>query len=72
MLSVADAAWGMPRNMPHEVYIANYNKLLVDTGLGGIQVKYKQEEKQTNEDKKEDKKKEEKMKKTPSPKKKRR
>ena len=44
-------------------------QLLEDNGLGGLQVKYKKEEKQTNDEKqKEDKKKEEKKKRTPSPK----
>ena len=66
-MSVAAAAWGMSRNMPHEVYIANYIKQLVDTGLGGLQVIYKsEEEKQTTDNKQEVKKKEEKKKKTPS------
>ena len=65
-MSIATAAWGMSRNMPHEVYVNNYNKLLTDTGLGGLQVQYKKEEKKN--DKKEEGKKEEKMKKAHSPK----
>ena len=48
LMSVAAAAWGMSRNMPHEKYIQNYNKLLEDTGLGGLKVNYKSEKKKVS------------------------
>ena len=54
LMSVAAAAWGMSRNMPHEIYIKNYNKLLEDSGLGGLKVNYKLEERKASPKKKEE------------------
>ena len=47
-MSVAAAAWGMSRNMPHEVYMQNYNKILVDSGLGALRVNYNPDDKKKN------------------------
>ena len=35
------AARGVSRNMPHEVYMDNHNKILEETGLGGLKIQYK-------------------------------
>ena len=48
LMSVAAAAWGMSRNMPHEVYMQNYNKILVDSGLGALRVNYNPDDKKKN------------------------
>ena len=40
LMSAASAAWGMSRNMPHTEYIANYNKILLDSGMGDLRIKY--------------------------------
>ena len=71
LMSVAAAAWGMSRNMPHEIYVKNYNKLLEDMGLGGLKVIYKKEEKTVSPDKKEEKKLEDRRERTASTKQKR-
>ena len=41
LMSTAAAIWGMSQNMPQEVYVRNYNKILEDSGLGELKINYK-------------------------------
>ena len=51
LVCAAAASWGMSRNMTHEEYIKNYNKLLEDTGLGGLKVNPKSAQQKKKEEK---------------------
>ena len=41
LMSAAVPAWGMSPNMPQEVYVRNYNKILEDSWIGWIEVQLK-------------------------------
>ena len=58
-MSAASAAWGMTRNMPHWEYIATYNKILLDSGMWDLRIKYnlprEEKKKKTQEETKKEK-----------------
>ena len=49
-MNAASAAWGMSRNMLHAEYIANYNKIIVDSGMVNLRIKYNSPKKKNKDE----------------------